>query len=271
MKKYLYIIAVLACLIVTSSISDSFAIYTHSDKFAGTLTLLRELTIDDFFHYEMKTDYPNSSATYDSKLDRVTLTGESGAFVQHTSLNPQSDYVASVQIDAMSADELKNVAFQFGGAANVTSEGYENKTNYTAMGNLMKFDQEGNLHIINQGFQKSKDNNDHYVPYDGDTGNYKEISKEHFEGLTGRPITIRVYVKYITSTQRCSIYIVINDVIINKEVDIIDAGRCMNTQYADQIGEKQIVTGVSSYSNDKTVVFSNVKVEPWDGQFSSVK
>lgn len=51
---------------------------------------------------------------------------------------------------------------------------------------------------------------------------------------------------------------------------MIPAGRAMNTQFADQVGANQIITGVSSYGAGKQVTFTKLKIEPWDGERSSV-
>lgn len=52
MRSYAMLAVVLLCAIVLSSVSDTSAIYTHSQSYNGELTLHREITIDDFFHYE---------------------------------------------------------------------------------------------------------------------------------------------------------------------------------------------------------------------------
>ena len=87
--------------------------------------------------------------------------------------------------------------------------------------------------------------------------------------MNGRPVTLRVFVKYNRDNENCSIYIVINDTLLNKDA-LIPAGRAMNTQFADQVGANQIITGVSSNGAGKQVTFTKLKIEPWDGERSSV-
>lgn len=268
MKKYSVLAVVLLCAIVLSSISDTSAIYTHSKSYSGELTFHKEITIDDFFHYEMVDTVADSTAVYDKEQKSIILHNESGAFIQHTKLNAKGDYMASVELTSLTPDALQSVAFQFGGSANVTSEGEDARTNYTAMGNILKLEANGDLVIINQGFQKNINQHDQYVEYSNNQV-YHRIPKAELPALNGRPVTLRVFVKYNRDNENCSIYIVINDNLLNKDA-LIPAGRAMNTQYADQVGVNQIITGVSSYGAGKQVTFTKLKIEPWDGQISSV-
>ena len=67
MRNYAMLAVVLLCAIVLSSVSDSAAVYTHSQSYSGELTFHREITIDDFFHYEMVDTVADSTAVYDRK------------------------------------------------------------------------------------------------------------------------------------------------------------------------------------------------------------
>ena len=86
MRNYAILAAVLLCAIVLSSVSDSAAVYTHSQSYSGELTFHREITIDDFFHYEMVDTVADSTAVYDKEQKSIILQNESGAFIQHTKL-----------------------------------------------------------------------------------------------------------------------------------------------------------------------------------------
>ena len=268
MRNYAMLAVVLLCAIVLSSVSDSAAVYTHSQSYSGELTFHREITIDDFFHYEMVDTVADSTAVYDKEQKSIILQNESGAFIQHTKLPAKGDYMASVELTSIMPDTLQSIAFQFGGSANVTSEGEEGRTNYTAMGNILKFEDNGDLVIINQGFQKNLNQHDQYVE-DSNHQVYHRIPTAELPALNGRPVTLRVFVKYNRDNENCSIYIVINDTLLNKDA-LIPAGRAMNTQFADQVGANQIITGVSSYGAGKQVTFTKLKIEPWDGERSSV-
>lgn len=268
MRSYAMLAVVLLCAIVLSSVSDTSAIYTHSQSYNGELTLHREITIDDFFHYEMVDTVANSTAIYDKEQKSIILQNEAGAFIQHTKLPAKGDYMATVELTSLTPDALQSVAFQFGGSASVTSEGEEGKTNYTAMGNILKFEDNGDLVIINQGFQKNINQHDQYVEYSNNQV-YHRILQADLPALHSCPVTLRVFVKYNRDNENCAIYIVINDKLLNEDA-VIPAGRAMNTQFADQVGSNQIITGVSSYGADRQVTFTKLKIEPWDGERSSV-
>lgn len=73
MRNYAILAAVLLCAIVLSSVSDSAAVYTHSQSYSGELTFHREITIDDFFHYEMVDTVADSTAVYDKEQKSIIL------------------------------------------------------------------------------------------------------------------------------------------------------------------------------------------------------
>ena len=81
MRNYAMLAVVLLCAIVLSSVSDSAAVYTHSQSYSGELTFHREITIDDFLHYEMVDTVADSTAVYDKEQKSIILQNESGAFI----------------------------------------------------------------------------------------------------------------------------------------------------------------------------------------------
>lgn len=282
MKKRFLFICLLVTGIVAAAVSDTSAIYSHSIPLAsGQITFLDDDVVIpevpvEFLKYEMNTMYPDSKVMLNEATGKISVKGEAGAMRVFDNAANYIDYQVTSVFHSISPQptELKNIGLTFNG-----SRADHQQTGVNGVGYVLKFNNEGVLEIVPQGFENNHIND-----------NYNEIAKrETYEILKKAEVDafimqhnidlsqdirldVKVHMEGIFN-EKYMVFIFINGHVVNPEGKIISHD-CRIDQ-VDGNGKNSMV-GMSTYQTrdenqtfvtpTREILVSQLSVSDWDFQ-----
>lgn len=287
MKKYMITICVLVTAIFAVLVSDTMAIYTKSFNYDLTLVLTKEpdrpIHENDFLKYEMKSIYNDSKVAFDELANTVTVKGEAGAMKTFKNKSNLTDYEVTATFKSIAPEpaELKNLGLVFNGS-HAPYGGEQTGSQKQGMSYVLKFDNEGNMLVTNQGFMNyNGEGMDEYKNSNSpekthcilNASDVSEFIKQYNIDLTGN---IKLDVKVNKNTlegEQMVIFIFINDHIVNPEGlkimhdyrgDHLDGGKVNNMVGMSTYQTKENGAIVSDPARE--ILVSDLYVKEWDYQ-----
>lgn len=281
MKKRILFICLLITGITAAAVSDTSAIYSHSIPLAsGQITFLEdeskpEVPID-YLKYEIKTLYPDSKTEFYEDTGKISVKGESGAMRVFDNAANYVDYQVTSVFHSISPEptELKNVGLTFNG-----SRADHQDTGVDGIGYILKFNNEGVLQIVPQGFQNNFIDDGYKTEVNGNV--YEIMNKENVDAFITKHnidltqdvrLDVKVHKKAL-SDDRLMVFIFINGNIVNPEGKII-----RHDFRGDHIdgNSKNSMIGMSTYqtlnqnnefvSPTREILVNQLYVADWDFQ-----
>lgn len=293
MKKYGLALLVLIACIFTSMISESAAIYTHSNDFDFVVRFVKTPIINgDFIKYELSDqkicDYdrpmigspeagPNlrncaqGSATYDDYNNVVNLSQDAGFFKYFKEMD--AAYMVNGSFDYDASQSPKNFGMYINGsfyqlAKDDTQIG---SNTMQSTGYVVLFDKDGNLVINEQGVVNYKSAGDYAedilkTARDNPVRNIHVASQQTVAQIlqnSTTPATIKLQVR-VKKNDRDLVeaYVYINGVLVKNEPTALG----YDLRSFNQAGiYDNIIIGASTYGVHTTIKVTHLDKQVWDG------